>query len=76
MLDFLIKVYTVSKSFIVFGGASLEEENGVLSTVGQLNEETLKWSKLGNLNNKRYNHNTVHDGKSFLVIGGARGKVW
>ena len=54
----------------------MEEENGVLSTVGQLNEETLKWSKLGNLKNKRYNHNTVHDGKSFLVIGGARGKVW
>ena len=56
----------------MFGGKS---RNDHLSNIIAKFDETNKWSKLGNLYRPRSNHRVVHDGISFLVVGGDQNSV-
>ena len=50
--------------------AGADSSSIYLETIGRLDEETLTWSKAGNLNSGRHGSNAVFDGSVILVVGG------
>ena len=60
-------VYAQS-SYFYFGGYSVE--NGYLSIIARLDEESLTWTKVGQLNRGRSGHNAIHLNGHFIVVGG------
>ena len=64
--------------FIVFGGC-IRPGNGAdgkTTVVAGLNEAGKQWTQLGNLINARNGHAVIHDGLSFLVVGGQKDRVF
>ena len=58
----------VDGAFFVIAGA--DSSTIYMKTIGRLDEETLTWSKAGNLNSGRCRSNAVFDGSVILVVGG------
>ena len=50
--------------------AGIDKSSAYLKTIGRLDEETLTWSKAGNLNSGRHGSNAIFDGSVILVVGG------
>ena len=48
--------------------------HGRTPVIARLDEEAKKWTRLGNLINARNGHGVIHDGKSFLIVGGEKGR--
>ena len=57
-------ILVVDKKPIIFGG------RGSLSTIVQYDPTQDNWTKLGNLNFKRYTHRAIQVDNEFLVVGG------
>ena len=56
-------VYAYS-SYFYFGGVS------AWSTIARLDGSSYKWSKVGQLKERRHGHNAIHLNGFFLVVGG------
>ena len=68
-----IQSLPLKKAFYVFGG-TVGEEDYITKVVSRFDEQTRKWSLLGEMISARNSHSAIFDGKSFLVIGGKTGK--
>ena len=60
-------VYVDGAFFVIAG---VDSSTNYMKTIGRLDEETLTWSKAGNLNSGRHGSNAIFDGSVILVVGG------
>ena len=64
-------VYAYS-SYFYFGGHGLYKGKwSDLSTIARLDGSSYKWSKVGQLKERRHGHNAIHLNGFFVVVGGA-----
>ena len=49
--------------FFIFGGH-------YRTVIARFDEKVKTWENLGDLKNLRWHHNVIHDGLSFVVVGG------
>ena len=61
-------ILVVDKKPIIFGGR--ETVTQYVSTITQYDPTQDNWTKLGNLNYKRYAHRVIQVDNEFLVVGG------